>query len=206
VYARSTTIRARPDRIEAGIAHVRDEVMPVLLRTEGCIGLSMLVDREGGRCIATSAWRSQEAMRATEEDIRPLRDRVGEILGGTTDVDEWEIAILHRDHMTEPGAYVRTTWVQLEPAVLERAIDVYKTVTLAGLEGLDGFCSASVLVDRATGRAVSTVTFDSLSALERSREPAAALREATIQETGAQVLDLYEFELALAHLHVPETV
>jgi len=56
--------------------------MPALLGMDGCIGLSMLVDRQGGRCIATSAWRSEEAMLASEDRLRPMRERVGELLGG----------------------------------------------------------------------------------------------------------------------------
>ncbi|MGE5696253.1 MAG: antibiotic biosynthesis monooxygenase, partial [Candidatus Sericytochromatia bacterium] len=60
MHARSTTIEARPEAIDGGIAHLRDEVMPALEAMDGCIGISLLVDRETGRCIATSAWESEE--------------------------------------------------------------------------------------------------------------------------------------------------
>ncbi|MDT5333108.1 MAG: hypothetical protein QOF31_4405, partial [Mycobacterium sp.] len=59
VYARSTTIQAQPSSIDDGIAYVRDEVMPALQAMDGYIGLSMLVDRESGRCITTSAWETE---------------------------------------------------------------------------------------------------------------------------------------------------
>ena len=106
MYARSTTIMARPESIDAGIAQVRDEVMPTILEMDGCIGLSMLTDRESGRCIATSAWRSEEAMRATDEELRPIRDRIAATMGGDPQVQEWEIAVLHRDHRSVAGACV----------------------------------------------------------------------------------------------------
>ncbi|MGO9226286.1 MAG: hypothetical protein ACLP4K_22360, partial [Mycobacterium sp.] len=64
MYARSSTIQAQPSSIDAGIAHVRDTVMPALGGVDGYTGLSLLVDRSSGRCIATSAWQSEEAMRA----------------------------------------------------------------------------------------------------------------------------------------------
>ncbi len=98
MYARSTTIQAQPSSIDAGIAHVRDTVLPALEGTDGCLGLSLLVDRTSGRCIATSSWESEEAMRASEESIRPIRDRAAELFGGSAQVEEWEIAGMHRDH------------------------------------------------------------------------------------------------------------
>jgi len=204
VYARSTTIQARVSSIDDGIANVRDEVLPALQGIEGCIGLSMLVDRQSGRCIVTSAWQSEEAMRASQEQVRPIRDRAVEIFGGSPQVEEWEIAVLHRDHRSREGACVRATWTQLEPAQVDRAIDVYKMASLPAMEDLEGFCSASLLVDRASGRAVSSATFDSLEAMQRNREQAGTVRAAGTQEARAEVLDVCEFELAVAHLRVPE--
>ena len=49
----------------------REEVLPTLEGTAGCIGLSMLTDRESGRCIASTSWETEEAMRATAEATRP---------------------------------------------------------------------------------------------------------------------------------------
>lgn len=152
MYARSTTIHAAPGSLDAGIAQVRDEVMPMLLELDGCIGVSMMADRESGRCITTSAWRSADAMRATDEQLRPVRDRLAATIGGSPHVQEWEIAVLHRDHRSAAGACVRATWVTVDLANLERAIDVYKLASLPRLEDLAGFCSASLLVDRSTGR------------------------------------------------------
>jgi len=99
---------------------------------------------------------------------------------------------------------VRATWVQVPQGQMDPGIDYYKASVLSQLEDLDGFCSASLLVDRASGRAVSSVTFDSLDAMERNRDQATALKIAAMQEAGVQELDECEFELALAHLRVPE--
>jgi heme-degrading monooxygenase HmoA len=208
VYARSTTIQAQPSSIDAGVAHIRDAVLPRLQEVDGCVGLSLLVDQQTGRCIATSAWETEDAMRASAEQTQPIRDQAAQEFGasGSPMVDEWEIAVLHRDHRSGEGACARATWVKSPPDQLDRGIEFYKTSVLPDLEALDGFCSASLLVDRASGRAVSCTSFDSVEAMERSREQLTALKHAKTQEAGADELDDGEFELRLAHLRVPELV
>src|SRR5882757_1059439 len=123
-----------------------------------------------GRCIATTAWQSEEAMRASAEAVRPIRDRVAEILGGSPTVEEWEIAALHRDHQSRDRACVRATWVKIDPDQIDRGIDFYKATILPALEEFEGFCSASLLVDRASGRGVSLATYDSVEAMDRNKE------------------------------------
>lgn len=206
MYARSSTIEAQPSSIDAGIAHLRDVVMPALREIDGCVGLSLLVDRQSGRCIATSSWETEQAMRASAEQIRPVRDRAAEAFGGSPTVDEWEIAVLHRDHRSGPGACVRATWLKVRPDQFDRAIEFYRASVLPAIEELEGFCSASLMIDRTSWRAVSSSTFDSRDAMQRNEDRARSLRTARLRDLGADQFDVGEFELALAHLRVPERV
>ncbi|MEV6768802.1 antibiotic biosynthesis monooxygenase [Nocardia sp. NPDC051030] len=206
MFARSTTIHARLAAIDAGIAHVRDEVLPTVEDIPGCIGLSLLVDRQSGRCILTTAWESEEAMRDSADRVRPMREHAAELFGGSAQVEEWDIAVLHRDHHTAPGACARAVWFKTDPGRLDAAIEGYKSQSLPGMEALEGFCSASLLVDRESGYGVSCSTFDSAEAMARNRAQALALRDQTARQIGVEVIDVCEFELALAHLRVPESV
>lgn len=204
MYARTTTIHAQPSRIDAGIAVVRDDVMPALAEMDGYVGLSLLVDRQSGQCITTSAWETEAARAASAERVGSLRDRAAEVFGGTPTVADWEIGVLHRDHRSADGACVRATWIKVPPDQADRAIEFYKTSVLSSLEELEGFCSSSLLINRASGRAVSSTTFDSHEAMERNEDRATELRNGRTREIGADILDVGEFELALAHLRVPE--
>jgi heme-degrading monooxygenase HmoA len=207
VHARSTTVQAQPSSIDAGIAYIRDEVMPAVQAIDGCVGISMLVDRASGRCIITTAWETREAMRESAEKVRQLRDRGAVDLGGNeAKVEEWEIAVLHRDHPAGAGGCARAMWVKVDPAMWDQNHEYFKTSVLPDLEKLDGFCSASLLVDQATGRHVTTVTFDNREAMERNREQALAQKTANMPKAGVEDIDEGEFELVLAHLRVPESV
>ncbi len=207
MYARTTTIISAPSAIDSGIAYVRDEVWPAVREMDGCLGMSMIVDRDSCRGISTTSWETEEALRATRGMVMPLRERAMELMGaGEPTVEEWEIASMHRSQATHPGACVRAAWSRVPHGHIDRAIDFYKHTLLPEIESEQGFVSASLLIDRAAGRGVTSVAFDSREAMERTRDHADYLREKSTQEANVEFLDVAEFELAMAHLRVPELV
>jgi quinol monooxygenase YgiN len=206
MYARSITIMGDPGRMDDGIAYVRDEVMPAITAMDGCVGLSMLVDRDTGQCIVTSSWRSEDTMRASDLHLAPIRRRGGEVMGGLPRVEEWEVAVMHRDHEAPEGSCCRVTWMRLNHGDFERGMGLYRSAMLPEMESLEGFCSASLLINRENDRACSTTTYDSRAAMEASRDRAWTIRDAGIREAGVDVLDVVEADLVLAHLRLPELV
>lgn len=207
MYARSTTINAQPSAIDSGVAHLRDEVMPQLQGLDGFVGMSLLTDRESGRCIVVTAWESQDAMNAVAEQVRPIREKATQMFsGGAPTVDEWDIAILHRARQMPEGACARVTWGHVDPAHADAAIEHFKMNIVPDSEALEGFCSTSLLVNRNTGRGVACTTFDSREAMERNRDGAQTMKQMRMKETGADELDEAEFDVAFAHLRVPELV
>jgi hypothetical protein len=207
VYARTTTIQADRSKVEDGITRVRDQVFPAVMDIDGCVGMSMLVDRESGRCIATTAWESEAAMQASAEQVRPLRSDAEQGMGTlSSEVDTWEVAVMHRDHATPDGAWARVTWLSGDAGGTDQAVDAYKTTVLPAIQEWDGFCSASMMTNRESGRLVGTVTFETRAQLEATREAAMQLRQKGSQAMGARIDDMAEMEVAFAHLHVPELV
>jgi len=206
MYARSTTIQGDRGAIDTLIAFVRDEVMSTITAMDGSVGLSLLIDRETGRCIATSSWETAEARDASFEKLAALRSRGGEILGGTVQTDDWEIALMHREHRVTDDSCCRVTWAQYDASNIDRGVDYFRDTVLPSLEEVDGFCSTSLMIDRSTGRACGTTVFDSRAALEASRERAGEMRQTATERAGTGFTDIAEFELALAHLRVPEQV
>jgi heme-degrading monooxygenase HmoA len=204
VHARTTTIEATPSSIDAGVAYVRETVMPLLEGLDGYIGLSLLADRSSGHCITTSAWESEEAMRASAAAVQDVRNHAAEAFsGGAPTIEEWQIAVLHREHEAGEGACVRVTWADVDPAQVDAGIEVYKSM-LSSMQDFEGMCSASLLVNRASGRGVSSLAFESADALEYNRAEMERLRGSVSDEAGAQILEERDFELMIAQLRVPE--
>jgi quinol monooxygenase YgiN len=206
MYARSTTVRGDPQSLDEAIAYMRDDVMPSVENMAGCIGLSMLCDRDSGRCIATTAWETEEAMHQSESAVHNMRERFAEMLRGTPEVQEWEIAVLHRLQTAPDGACCRVIWGRADPARIDDATSTMRTALLSRLEELPGFCSVSMLVDRQSGRGVTATVYESRDAMSRAAGQAMSMREEFSRQMGMEITEVAEFDLALAHLRVPETV
>ena len=207
MYARSTTVHGSPEKMDDGIRFIRDQVMPMVEGLDGSVGLSMLADRDSGRCIVTTAWESQDAMRASADAVKDSRARAGEVLGDERpEVAEWEIALVHRVRPADAGACTRVVWAQRDPGPLDELRDVLRTQVVPQVEELPGFCSISMLVDPASGRCAVATTYDSRASMMQAGERAASLRSGFAQAAGMQITEMAEFDLVIAHLRVPELV
>ena len=206
MYARSTTLTGSSMTVDDGIAYVIDEVMPKVTAMPGCVGLSMLADRESGRSIVTSSWHDAEAMAASEEGVRGLREHAGGIFGGPPEVHEWEVAVMHRRSEAPSGACTRVTWSRCAPEDVDRVLDAYRTIMVPRMEDYAGFVSVSLFLDREKGEAASAVTFEDRDCMAASRTHARASRDDFARLMRMEITDHDEFDLVLAHLRIPETV
>ena len=204
--ARSTTMRVRPEAVDDVVRYVRDDVLPMVTELEGCVGLSLLTDRGTGRCIVTSAWQTEAAMRSSAERVGASREHAAERFATTPEVQEWEIVVLHRAHQSGDGACARVTWTRTDAANLEQVTDAYRNSLMPWWEETPGFCSNSLMVDRQEGRCASAVVFESREAMAGTRDQFTTLREEFVARMSMEIMEVAEFDLALAHLRVPETV
>jgi hypothetical protein len=205
MHARSTTITADVSAIDRGTQFVKSQLLPALLRVDGCRGLSILVDRETGTCIATSSWEDEQAMRASEEEVRPLRDDfVATFGGGPPAVVEWEVALMHRHHPSPEGAWARVTWLEGGPVAIDNSVGAFRSALATAEKTMPGLSGASMLIHRDDGRAAGTVVYDNADAAVRTRAHADTYRAGVAGQSGTGVVDVREFELAVARLRVPE--
>ena len=207
MYARTTTIMADPTRIDDGIADVRDNVMPALSEMDGCVGVSLLCDRDSGRCIATTAWETEEAMAATRDRVMQMRARAMEQFGATdSQVQEWEIAAMHRLHPAGDDACARVGWNRMDPGRADEVLDAFRTQIIPRMDDTPGFCSLSLMIDRQAGLGSLTAVYADRAAMDASRDQVTQMRAAFAQQMGMEILEVAEFDVALHHLRVPELV
>ncbi|SDE71832.1 hypothetical protein SAMN05660485_01650 [Blastococcus fimeti] len=206
MYARSTTFHGDPHRIDEALTYLRDRAMPALMGMDGFVGISMLADRGSGRCIITSSFEDLAALHRSASEMRGIRARTADILQSPQALEEWQIALLHRERSAPEGARTRVTWCRTDPDRLDPTLDAYAESIVPRLSDLPGFCSVSVLADPVEGRSVAAVTFADDAALEQAGAQLAPLLQELGRRYAGQVTDEATFDLVLAHLRVPETV
>jgi hypothetical protein len=206
MYARSNTIQGSPQRVDAGIAFVQDEVMPTVQALDGFVGLSMLADRVTGRCIVTASWRDLESMQASREALRPTRDRAREVFGGDYEVHEWEVAVVHRVRHTPEGGFCRVVWTRTDPVHMAPLLELFRTQIVPATAEPPGFCSLSLLRDLRAGTGVSAASYEDRPSFDAARMNTMSIGVDLSRQVPFQVTEIAEFEVVMAHLRVPETV
>ena len=207
MYARTTTISADPQRLHEGVADVRDNVMPAVAEMPGHTGLSMLCDRDSGRCIVTTGWRDEESMAASRDRVMQMRERAAQRFNSRdTEVQEWEIAVMHRLHNAGDEAYARVLWSHIDPARTDETLDAFRSAIIPRMDEVPGFCSLSLLIDRKTGRGSVTTVYTDRAAMDATRDTISAMRDEFTARMGVMVTEEAEFEVVMHSLRVPELV
>jgi hypothetical protein len=95
MQARVTTMTLDPDKIDAVVSQLEEDDVPSWKDIDGWKGFTLLVDRQSGKCIATSYWASRERMESSEEEVKGSRERAAEAGGAkeSPQVEYFEIAI-----------------------------------------------------------------------------------------------------------------
>ena len=95
MHARVTTLQLQPDRLDQAISRLEEEDLPSWRELDGFRGFTLVADRSSGKVIGTSYWDSEEEMRASEEAIRPGRERTAETGGASSapQVETFEVAL-----------------------------------------------------------------------------------------------------------------
>ena len=95
MHARVTTLEVPPDRMDDATRYVREQVLPRLSQMEGFEGFVGLDSRHSGKVQGVAFWESEQALRATDEAVVPVREGVAQAAGGTVvSVEEFEVSVL----------------------------------------------------------------------------------------------------------------
>ncbi len=205
MYARSMSGREDWIRIENTIPFVRQGMHPVITGIEGNTGLCLLLDQRDRHFIVISGWESQKAMHASDPTIAPLRAEAAEMLGGSPEVREWEVAAFQRTADLQPGNWVSVACLETDPGNVDRVVDTFRDIVLPATTDLRGCRVAMLLVDRDDGRLASAVTFDSYTTLHSARKQGVPVHDLSAAGVLAGPDHVTDYELDIADIRLPSS-
>jgi heme-degrading monooxygenase HmoA len=96
-FARVTRFEDSPEHLSAAVEQFRKELAPIAKRLPGCEGTYLFVDKDSGRGMAITLWRTEEAMTGGEDIAKNLRSRAAKDQreAGLTlwSVEHYEVAV-----------------------------------------------------------------------------------------------------------------
>ena len=94
MYARVNTFEGPADRVDEGIRHMEEQILPQVREMDGSKGLIALVDRQTGKTLGITLWESQEKMLASETQAAGIRSASAEAMGTSSpQVERYEVVI-----------------------------------------------------------------------------------------------------------------
>jgi hypothetical protein len=81
-FVRLTTVNGDPEKLDAAIVQLRNNVLPLLKTQKGYRALIASVDRQSGRLSTSSVWETKADLDASESKIAGPRAEVAKIAGG----------------------------------------------------------------------------------------------------------------------------
>jgi hypothetical protein len=194
-------LNGSPVKIDEGVAAYKSGVVPALRERDGYSGARLIVDRRTGAAMSISFWRDGETSRASFEAMTSIRAVATSSFGaGTPGAKVYEAVVEHRPQPTEAGNWVRVTTLSGDPTRVDEGLRHFESQVIPEMSKLQGFRAAILLVDRATGAAISFMVWDSERDLEASSSQAGAVRATASEVMGASDPQVESYEVVFAEL------
>jgi heme-degrading monooxygenase HmoA/predicted ester cyclase len=205
MYVRMNMLSGDPARLAEGARYLEGTVRPHVEAQHGNRGLAFLTNADLGLCVIASYWDTVDAMTASEQAVQVSRKEITELMRGTVTVEQYEVPVFVRRSRPPAGAGVRMTRTEGSPASLDAAIDEFRNTAIPELMDMPGICSAQLMADRATGRAIVVTAWEDAAAMAAARAAAARLRADVIAVTHAQIRSVEEFRLEFSSVREGDT-
>ena len=198
MYVRMSMLAGDPARLAEATHYLETTVRPHVEAEPGSRGLAVLTNAELGVCLVATYWESADAMAASEQAVEVPRKELTELIGGTVAVETYEVPLFIRVARPGPGAGVRLTRIDSEPARLSAAVEEFRHSSGPALMDMPGLCSAQFMVDREAGHSIVATTWEDMDVMASSRSQVATLRTDLAAATRAQVRMVEEYTLAFS--------
>ncbi len=153
--ARITTVTGAT-KIDEGVEHLRDQVVPQLQQQKGYRGLTANGDRAAGIVGVLTLWETQDDLDASESMVDKVRREAVAAFGGTSQtVERFEQTVAEvGPNPPTLGSKLQIRRVKMDPARVDDNLTFFKSTVLPDIMATPGFQSVRQMINRSTGEGV----------------------------------------------------
>lgn len=199
MHVRISMVRGATD-IDAGLAFIREEVLPQLQQQGGFRGLSASGDRAAGTVSVLSVWETEADLEASESAADKARGNAVGVMGGKASVERYEQTAWEVGHTPPgPGAKLHIRHIKMDPARVDDNLVFFRQNVAPEIKSAPGFLGLRQLIDRSTGEGrVGTLWVDRESM--DNALAASAQRRAAASDRGVEFGEDERFEVFFASM------
>jgi heme-degrading monooxygenase HmoA len=182
--------------MDAGVAYIRDDVLPMMSAQHGFRGISVSADRNGEILGALTMWASEEDLDASDSALDKARDGAVKIVGGVMTVETYEQTTEAMARLPVAGNALVVTRMTVHPASIDEHIAFFERHLLPAIEVQPGFCAFRTMVNRGHGRCVVGIVWVDRPSLDAYMVSMPGVRDVAL-ERGIRVDELSYREIIL---------
>ncbi|GAC1542847.1 MAG: hypothetical protein NVS3B12_31150 [Acidimicrobiales bacterium] len=186
--------------IDAGVAMLRDKVLPTCSEQKGFKGMTASANRAAGRMGVLTLWETKADLEASESAVAKQRSETVAETGGTVKVSVMEqLAEGIGSSFPEVGNTVVVTELKVEPSTIDDQVKFFTSTVMPDLKSQPGFRACRLMVDRTTGEGIVGAVWTDDAVAHDGDEQAAARRQRA-KERGVELGEPDFRELVFVHM------
>lgn len=204
MYARVTTFKIDPAKLDQGIANFKEKVVPMARTAPGYAGVALLLDRESGEGAGVTYWDTLTDMNTAEQVGQQARRQSSEATGAeVVDIDRFEMVLVNR--VADPVAplYCRVNQLYADPRRIDEGIAFVRDKAIPNLSTRKGYRSILMGVNRMTGRCIVTSNWETSEDRAASEPAVVDQRREAATIAGAKDVEVTLFEVAFVEIKQP---
>jgi len=203
-YCRVIRVKNDPSKVEEGTRIWTKEILPILKKQKGFLGVTLTGSRRSGHGLSVIYWESETAMKEGREHVRTVATKVlAETGGRIVEDDDCEVALLERFQPAKAGVWLRVTTVQGDPAQADKAIANFRETIVPSIKKQPGARTALFFVNRQTGKTFAGSVWETEQDLQKSEAPIGELRSAAVKTFGGHDPRTEAFEIYFTEILAP---
>jgi heme-degrading monooxygenase HmoA len=198
MFVRMMYVTGDPGGIGTVIDSLSTEGRRLVAAQPGYRGFALFADRTLGKLVLGTMWQTEQDRQNSNDALAEQRAAMLQPFASTVAVANAEVVVFDRREQPGPGAWMRLSRMDLDPADADLLGETFSSAVVPQLELLPGMAGAVLFVDRIHGRGTVGVIFKDRASLDASRSAQAAARGQGAAKAHVSVTSLEEFEVVFA--------